>query len=388
MPRTATGPNGEKLVLEDGQWVPVAEPGALPGKPSEAAAKQDDLIRQGMKTFAAETAANVIGLPHAAGELLALGAAGVRTAGGAAVDAMRGKPLDLSNRFQKAREYEENTSFAGMLTSLPEPSGDDLLRLIGSHPAESDLAASAGRAGADIATLLSLRPAARVESLLKSRAPATVAEDSKQFLDRAAEKLRPLIAGGKKVTGAGFEGALVGALGDGDPANTAAWSAGIQAGGSLALAAKGQILKHPFKSFGTLWLGHEMFKSIAPGPQNAFESKDTAVNEMVGAYVLGVAASLAGAKRGAEGQRVIDAMSRASRAGIASVVTQLQEVRDQPHYQRIIEKVAQDPEFFGDEIRIRLERAANSDEPKALLNEIDRLMDSTRFRRKFDELTQ
>jgi hypothetical protein len=70
------------------------------------------------------------------------------------------------------------------------------------------------------------------------------------------------------------------------------------------------------------------------------------------------------------------------------VVTQLQEAaaEGKPEYARVLEQIAADPDYFGRETRQRLERAAQSEKPRELLNEIDRLMKSTRFQRDMDEL--
>lgn len=415
-PPTATGPNGEKVVLQDGQWVPLTPPaepaaaapppkmpriGALPGKPTEEAAAMDRMIRGGLKTAAGEFVANILGIPHAAGELLALGAAGLRTAGSAAAGALKGEPLNLGERFEAARQKEEGTSFASALLAAPEPTGDEVLEWVGAEPAEG-IEASAGRTAADVATLMTLRPGQRVREILKRRRATPAADRRARLLARegssatakaAAEAdeaantiMRSLGLGTGKAAEAGFEGAVVGALGDGDPAKTAAWTAGIQAGGSAALAAKGWIWKNPGKAAITLWLGHEMWKAALPGPQNALESKDEVIREMVGAYGLGAVASLAGASRPVK--PFARALSNASRGAVASVVTQLQEAtaRGEPHYEQIVAKFAEDPDYFGREARSRLELAAFRERPNALLTEIDSLMKSRRFRSKVEGL--
>jgi hypothetical protein len=155
------------------------------------------------------------------------------------------------------------------------------------------------------------------------------------------------------------------------------------------LAAKNAFFRNPLKSFAALYLGHEMWKSVAPGPQDLFNSKDQAVNEMVTAYGLGAVAALAGSTRGlGSGNvlRVTDALSTASRATVASVVTQLQEAaaNNQPQYARVLDLMSQDQERFGTDARVLLERAARSEEPRALLNQIDELMKSTRFRKALE----
>jgi hypothetical protein len=431
--RTATGPNGEKVVLQNGAWLPLeqaAAPGALPGRPTAAAAEQDRATRTAMRTMFGDVLSNLIGLPHAAGELLALGAAGLDTAGGAALAAARGKPLDIANRFAAARARNETLQPAAALLALPEPTGEEVLaagtaaakapgivledlvanarHTFGGAPpatnpvrdvsqayrdalaaeaarsAENPLATSAGRTAGDVATLMTLRPGDRVRRVLSMRrGTPTVAPEMRSAVEQAA---RVFGRGLGRAAESGFEGALMGALGDADPAKTAAWAAGMQAGGSMALTAKNSFLRNPFKTFAGLYLGHEMFKALAPGPQDFFESKDMAVNEMVAAYGLGAVAAIAGADRGigtGKLRQITNALASASRGTVQSVITQLHEAagRGETEYARVLELMSEDPDYFGREARMRLERASRSEQPNALLNEIDGLMQSRRFRR-------
>lgn len=404
--RTATGPNGEKLVLEGGQWVPLQEsaaPGALPGRPNAAAAEQDQEIRQGMRQGFGTFLANLMSVPHASGELLAAGAALPALVPG-------------GESFSDARARQEKLLPAKALLALPDPSTEDVLAVpsaiskslsdplvhrrrllrtrfeeaVAQEHARNDadpIVSSAGRTAGDVASLMTLRPGKRAADLMGRLNPRADLSDTKGVLDAAA---RTLYRGMGRTAEAGFDGAVMGALGDADPARTAAWSAGVQAGGSAALAAKNAFFRNPLKSFAALYLGHEMWKAIAPGPQDLFESKDTAVSELVAAYGLGTAAAIAGSTRGigAGNVRLItDAMSSASRATIASVVTQLQEAaaNNQPQYARVLELMSQDQERFGTDARVLLERAARSEEPRALLNQIDSLMQSARFRKALEE---
>ena len=156
------------------------------------------------------------------------------------------------------------------------------------------------------------------------------------------------------------------------------------------MTAKAAFLKRPLATFGSLWMGHEMFKAVAPGSQNAFDSKDAAIQEMVVAYGLGVTASLVGAGRGTDAQKVVNAISRASRTGIASVVNQLQAAaeREDPVYERVISSVINEPDHFGPEVGQRLQRAADSGKENEIIKEIDRLMRTTRFRQQYEALPE
>jgi hypothetical protein len=424
---TATGPNGEKVVLRDGQWVPMpAAPRGLPSRPTPEAAAQDKRIRQGLRTAGGTFVANMLSIPHGAGELLAAGAAIPETVAGSAAAAFRREPMNIGDRFAAARTKQENSLPASALLAIPDPTTEDVLavpgaisrsfsnananarraRALWSDPsaqvdpiktpqigptfAESlaeekrrseanPIATSAGRVGGDVATMLALRPGERATNALGLN-PRAEAAGARAVLSRGVARSAE----------AGIDGAVLAALGDGDPVKTAAYSAGIQAGGSVALAAKSALLRNPVKSALGLYLGHEMFKAIAPGPQDLFESKDAAVQELVGAYVAGTAAGMLGASRGAGTgniRAITDVMSSASRATIASVITQLQEAErsgnDTPA--RVLELMSANPDHFGADVRTRIEQAAGSEEPQALINEIKKLMESESFRSALED---
>jgi hypothetical protein len=447
---TATGPNGEKVELRDGEWVQVSGPVGPPapaGNPKYAATDpaMQSQINQGLKQGIGSFLANVLSLPHAAGELLAAGAAVPQTVGGAAVAAARGQPMNIGERFDNARSAQEQKLPASLLLAAPDPTTEQVLAVPGalkrsmsavsanrdramallrgepgadSRPVQdpsmlnayddavtaeqqnaalNPLSTSAGRAAGDAASLLALRPGDRMREILKLRSNAEPAarrsrllgreredvEEASGKLDEATRVLKPWLG---RSAEAGFDGAVVSALGDGDPVATAGWTAGIQAAGGAALGAKAWIWKNPGKAAFTLILGSEMYKAVLPGPQNIAESKDEAVRTFVGAYGLASLAGLAGSGRPTGS--FLRSLSTASRGGVASVVTQLQEAaaEGKPEYARVLEQIAADPDYFGRETRQRLERAAQSEKPRELLNEIDRLMKSTRFQRDMDEL--
>lgn len=414
-PRTATGPNGEKYVLEGGRWVQTNVPSGFVGPIREMTGSSPELgytpeeqstnAREGWRTGLGTIAAGVLSIPHAAGELLAHGAALPALVPG-------------GKTFAQSLLEQKNQLPASALLALPDPSTEEVLavpsairksladpfihrrRLLGTRfneavaeeqqrQAKTPLGSEAGRLAGDISLMAAMRPGRRLFDSLKLGRfnPRAEIPETKSVLDYAA---RTLARGTGRTAEAGFDGAVLGALGDGDPAKTAAWSAGIQAGGSVAMAAKNSFFRNPLKTFAALYLGHEMWKSVAPGPQDFFDSKDQAVNELVAAYGLGTAAAIAGSTRGIGAGKVraiTDALSSASRATIASIVTQLQEAaaNKQPQYARVLELMSQDQERFGTDARVLLERAARSDKPRALLDQIDALMRSTRFRRALEQ---
>jgi hypothetical protein len=428
--RTATGPNGEKLVLEGGKWVPLSTSAGFVGPIDEMTGplpalgrtpeEQTNTIRQGLRSAGGTFAANFLSIPHATGELLATGAALPQTAFGAGMAAMRGEPLNLGERFDAVRKEKEAVFPASALLKFPDPTTEDVLAGVGSlgrsfsaanqnaqraqalwrnpnaavppmkdprigasfaeslaqeqqRSADQPIATGAGRVGGDIATLLALQPGARATKALglDPRAPTS---SIARGLARTAE--------------AGIDGAVIAALGEGDPLKTAAYSAGIQAGGSMALAVKSAMLRNPVKTFGALWLGHQMYKAVAPGPQQAFESSDAAIKELIAAYAAGTAAAMLGAGRGVgDGavRKITDVMSTASRGTIASVISQLQEADKQGNQapSQVLEIMGQNPDHFGADVRARLEKAATDGK---LLDEVSALMGDEEFRKKLSEL--
>lgn len=430
--RTATGPNGEKLVLEDDKWVPLTTSEGFMGPIDEATGplpalgrtpdEQSQNVRQGLRTAGGTFAANMLSIPHAAGELLAAGAAVPQTVAGSAFAAARGEPMNLGDRFTAARREQESSLPASALLKIPDYTAEDVLAVPGAfsrsfsavndnarraqalwrdpnaevgpikspqiapnfaqslaaenqRSEENPIATGAGRVGGDVATMLTLRPGERATAAMGLN-------------PRAAETGRTagaIVRGLSRTAEAGIDGAVMAALGDGDPVKTAAYTGGIQAVGSAALAAKSAMLRNPVKTFGALWLGHQMWKAIAPGPQQAFESSDAATQELIAAYGAGIAAAMLGAGRGfGEGnvRKITDVMSSASRGTIASVVTQLQEAKkngnDTPA--KVLEMMNLNPDHFGSAVRARLEQAASSDKPQALLSEIESLMGDSQFR--------
>lgn len=379
---------------------------------------RESALKLGTKQFGANAlgslVANMLSIPHAAGEVLSAGGDVLQAGAGGLAAKLMGQPANLSERYAAARA--EPSLPSSLLLKLPDPNASDVLTAARSIPAiakgyavEGDMtnvprlteamkdmenartaqtaseaqfpvATTAGRTTGDIATMLMLRPSARLAALARSGEEAPAAVEAASGLNAAARKVA---SGLGKSAEAGFDGAVMAALGDGDPAKTAAYTAGIQAAGSAALEAKGYLMRAPLKSFATLFLAHQMWKAVLPGSQNVFESQDKAVQELVGAYSLGVLAEVAGAGRPTG--PIASALSSASRKGIASVITQLQEAdkQGQTLYDRVLTRMTQDPEYFGREARDRLESAARSDKPRALLDEIDKLMGSSWFKEKY-----
>lgn len=390
---------------------------------------------------AARFVANVLGTPSGIGELLEIGAAGLQAGAGAALDAVRPGPSEqsLGQRFATAREQQSQLFPAAQLQAIPSPSTEQVLagvesfknlpsiihrgeqlRLrsrgaVGGFPQaagsefseqlqtqqqqaqQHPITAGAGDVLGDIGTLVSMRPATG-RMFRPARARAVIPKETVDIIDSAANRLTRATGFAKKLGAqageAGFEGALLAAMGDGDPLATAGWQAGAQVGGSLALQGTKAFKTYPWRTLGGIALAHWVWRAFAPGGQGALEDvRDETVQTMLTTFGLGTLAALAGAGRLAPGKtagrdRFIDAFDTIRRSHVASYINQFTEAEEsgQTALPVIIGKIVEDPNFFGPEVRRRIERAANSNKDNALIREVESLMRSERFRRKVEEL--
>lgn len=264
--------------------------------------------------------------------------------------------------------------------------------------AEHPNATSVGGALGDAATIATGRIPAR--GLFRAAAPAVkparVARTPKpgfqNVLDTAANKLASTVGKGAVKAGeAGLEGATLAILQNGDPLQTAAFAAGAQSVGSLALTASAQVRKRPVTSiFMGLMLGHQLFKAVGPGERNMFESSDEAINEIVAGYGLGFLASMAGANRvsrkgfgGNFPESVTDALTAIPRGSLTSLWEDLarEEEAGKDTTLQVIEKFTTSPSAFNDNQRKRLERAFRNGN---LASEVEQLMKVESFRQSLD----
>lgn len=396
---------------------------------------------------AARFLANVISTPEAVGDLLEIGGAGLQAVAGAG----RGS---IGERFQAARQQQAGQFPASVLSSFPSPTAEQVLattetlkaapqfsgRALSSaqvNPARALMnpAMEAGRAfGAavvpaassqfqqelqtqqaqteqhpfaagmgdvlgDVGTLLAMRPAMRPRLGALTRRPVSVSRETVDIIDSAANRLASVTGFAKRLGAqageAGFEGALLAAMDDGDPLAAAGWTAGAQLGGSLAMRGTQAFARYPWRTIGGLALAHWTYRALAPGGQGPIEDvRDDTIQTMLTTFGLGALAALGGAGRLAPGRtavrdRFIDAFDTIRRAPLASLMSQIGRAEEQGNpLPEVLDIVSVDPNAFGPEVRRRLERASRSEREDALIREVNSLMQSARFRRQFDELRQ
>lgn len=373
---------------------------------------------------AARFISNAIGTPSAIGELLSIGAAGAQAGAGELAERAGGRQMPLGERFAQAREEQAQSFPASLLMKSPSPSPEQvaaagqtagrLPQIIGGpetfggvfreklqqqraaaeqHPIQTAL----GDMGGDALSILSMRPMTR-RMFPAARSAPVVEKEAVDIIDSAANRLTAATGFAKRLGSqageAGFEGAMLAAMGDGDPLATAGWVAGTQVGGSLALQGSKAFLRHPWRTIGGVAMAHWIYKALAPGGQGPIEDvRDETVQTAITTFGLGALATMAGAGRLAPGKtpgrdRFIDAFDSIRRAPVASIIKQLHEADEagDNRLSKIIGKIAEDPDYFGREVRMQIERASRSEEPNALRNEVDDLMRSDRFRQRFEEL--
>lgn len=264
---------------------------------------------------------------------------------------------------------------------------------------ENPGAAAGGQVGGDVLTLLGGRlPLARARQAipalqLNQKVPPGAQREVARFVNSGP--VQRLFRGTGRAAETGLEGGLLAVLDRGDPAEVAAASAGLQAGGSLALTAGKKFLERPglntLVSIGLGTIGLQMFKELSPGGRDRIlESSESAVKKFLAAGGLGMLAGAAGTGRltgpFAESlPKVADALSAVPRGALTSLVNDLleEEERGVEQTEVVIDQLAREPDFFGAEARQRLERALRS-ERRSVSAEINRLMRTRRFRDRFE----
>lgn len=374
--------------------------------------------------------ADVLNTPHAIGELMSTGAAGLQAGVGSLFgrkdigQLITGRPQTFGERFATAKKEQEQSFPASLFLKFPKvtPEGvgafgqtvselpsimfgsptlkgtfqknlEEQQRFAEDHPIQTAI----GDIGGDTAALLAARPFTR--RLFSGARAAPIAERAAEdIIDSAANRITKVTGFAKKLGSqageAGFEGALLAAVGDGDPIATAGYSAGTQLGGALALKSATAFARYPWKTLGGIALAHWALRAVGPGNQGSLEDvRDESIRTMVTAFGLGAIGAMAGAGRLSPGttaarESFIDALDTIRRAPVVSIIKQLNEAEQNGdnRLDRIIGKLIEEPDFFGREARMRIERAANSGKSDALTKEVKSLMRSERFRRKFDDL--
>lgn len=268
---------------------------------------------------------------------------------------------------------------------------------------EAPIASGVGGALGDAATLLTGR--APLVRGAQRRATARAAEPVQQLpaglrrtFNRAlnSKSMKGLANRAGRSVEAGLEGAALAVLQDGDAAETAAFAAGGQAAGSLALAGIPSTGKGALGLMGAA-LGVtaiiQLTKSATPGGNDfILPSIEAGFDKVKWALAMGAMAGLAGAgrirgKTAEDLPLLMDGLTAVPRGAVISLIEdwRAEQAEGQNRIEPVINKLASDPEYFQPAHRRRLERAIKSGQ-KPISSTIDDLMEIRSFRRRFEAL--
>ena len=207
-----------------------------------------------------------------------------------------------------------------------------------------------------------------------------------------------------RVVEAGIEGATIALIDEGDPLEVAAWTAGTQAAGSLALSlTSGLTGDGPLHQKGRRLAGYamgmsmfiEIAKSLTPGGEDRdfarfFQSFGTTTAKLAGAMGLGAFAGIAGLGRSpSRSKSILDSAVSISDAATAiprnAVFSILNDWQKDDRIEPVLSRMASDPGYFNAEANRRIERAF-LDGRTSLTNILDELSKNTKFLEKLDAL--
>lgn len=254
---------------------------------------------------------------------------------------------------------------------------------------QAPIATALGSAAGDIATLATGRTpmvrAAAAKRQAAQMAPEIVKNlppGTRQLIERTltSQPFKRLAKGLKKSLGAGLEGATLSTLSDGDPVETAAFSAGGQMLGSLGLS----VLPHTQKGlavFGATVVGMtaltRLLQDIIPGGETGdlFKAGDLVFDKLKYGLVLGAMGAIAGAGRISRGAvadnfpAIADAITTVPRGAIISFWNDF--TRD-PRVPALMQEIEKNPEILSPTERQEIERAI-LDEGKSLSQTLDKM---------------
>jgi len=203
-----------------------------------------------------------------------------------------------------------------------------------------------------------------------------------------------------RIAETGLEGAVLTYLSqEDDPLRTAAYAAGGQAAGSMALGLATMVPKAGLVGAGTtilaaagIWTALAQFgKTITPGGNNyILPSIESAFDKVAIGMGLGVLAGIAGAGRftnqfAEDFPRIADSVTSSLRGATISGVNKViqNSVEGDGRYESVINKLQSDPMYFGEAASNRLARSAVNGK---FLQEIDNLMKNRTFKSKFEAM--
>ena len=393
-----------------------------------------------IKTGGREFINNIFGIPSAAGEALAFGAAGAETGAANLFDFgnLPGLSPDdptFDERFQEQREKFPASALRAFrptiegltadVRSLPkllpggETFGESRQRLRKETAAATAQrqeqfpgATGAGEVAGDVATLLSGRlPASKainkLEQKLFGKGPdmafgSAVPKITNPGLKRAVKEVltgpaaKSLARGAGRSLEIGFEAAALDLLKGDDPFETAGYAMGVQAGGSAILGLGKGAIKHPGIAITALSFAAllQVSRSLIPGGKDGFiESVETGFAKVAFGLLLGAVAGAAGTGRlrGA-GRRIedfprfADAITAVPRGAVISMLEDFVDAdpAEQQNIELVMNKLAENPAFFGKDITKKLQSAM---ENNRFAEELRELQKDKKFKQKLFSLT-
>lgn len=308
--------------------------------------------------------------------------------------------------FQDAQAKQQQITDIGqreqpLASAIGDVTGDAmaLMSLRGSIP---------GRSGQSIATERGLAQlnAARASTAAKSAAKQNFsamanAPDMRRAMGALFENssgLKSLINKSGRAAEAGLEGATVALLNGGDPLETAAYSAGGQAAGSLLLSGATGLFSGSIGGVGmkvataSLAIGSllQLVKEgVAGGNNNILDSMSGGFSKVLLGAALGALSGVAGAGRVTQRfpvrsiPAIADGITSLQRGATISVLNEL--LKD-PAAETVVNKLASSPDFFGAQAGRRIRRAMTT-ESISLSETIESLSDGNKeFRDAFNSL--
>lgn len=281
------------------------------------------------------------------------------------------------------------------------------------------LTAMAGDVAGDVATLTSLRQPFAANRALSQVAHRRNVEAARVLAERGARdiareptvfravknafgkgtNLSTLMNRAGRAAEAGLEGATVALLNDGDPIEIGAYSAAGQLAGSALTGGVTGILKGGVTAAGTRIMGSALAigaliqtaKTAIPGGNDfILNSIESGFPKVMLGIALGSLSGLAGAGRVSGGfpvtaiPRVADAITTIPRAAVISV---LNEALKNPSHERVINLLAQDPNYFGESAGRQIQRAIANDDI-SLEDTMNRLLKSNAFRQRLEAASE
>lgn len=269
-----------------------------------------------------------------------------------------------------------------------------------------------GQVGGDVMTLVTGRaPISRTRGLAQLDNAQTVRKLSETSRDislapsvaetlkitfKESPGLRTLYNRAGRATEAGLEGFALSALnGEADPVETMAYSAGLQAGGSLLLGGTTGLLSGGIGKIGAKLGGAafsigalmQMFNATTrEGNDFLLDSMESGFSKVMLGLTAGAVSAAAGTGRVTSGfpvrlgPKVADMITSMPRAATISLMT---EVMEDPAINSVVRKLSNSPDYFGSAATRRLERAYLNGNFK---DEFESLMANEEFSKKFEAI--